>query len=173
MKYRTQYDKRDREAYRTNPGRKEYEVYVADEDGNPVVSGVRNRYDEIQSHRESVELSVLLQRYALGDETALNQRVGEYVDVADAPSSYAEFVDQFKRMESDFYSLPDGFRELFANNPAAYWKALGTDEFGEKINQYFTAVTQGKNNLPSSGNGNNNSNQTSGNGGNLNEPQSE
>ena len=173
MKYRTQFDKRDRDQFRTNPGRKEYEVYVADENGNPVVSGVRNRYDEIQSHRESVELSVLLQRYALGDETALNQRVGEYVDVTDAPSSYAEFVDQFKRMESDFYSLPDGFRELFANNPAAYWKALGTDEFGEKINQYFASVTQRQIGVSGNNNVNNNSNSISGNGGTVDEQKSE
>lgn len=152
MKYRTQYERPDRDLFRTNPGREEYEVYIVGEDGSPVVSGMNNRYAEIQSHRESVELSTLLQRYAAGDESALNQRIGDYMDVVNAPSSYAEFLDGFKKMESDFYSLPEGFRELFNNSTVEYWQSIGTDEFSEKIDKFMASFKKEK---PGNANSNN------------------
>ena len=102
MKFRNQYDKIEPHAFLTNPGDPIRQDYIADEDGNPVPSGKTNLYDEIQSHRASVELSTLLQRYAAGDETALNQIQGVYADVVDAPSSLQEFHERVRTAKNTF-----------------------------------------------------------------------
>lgn len=133
MKFRNQYDKIEPHTFITNPGDPIRQDYVADEDGNPVPSGKTNLYDEIQSHRASVELSTLLQRYAAGDETALNKIQGVYADVADAPSSLQELHERIRTVEEYFRDLPEGLRELFNNNPVEYVMSIGTTEFLDKI----------------------------------------
>lgn len=170
MKYRTQFERPPRERFQSNPGEVEYYDYIADEDGHPVANKIHNRVDEIQSHRQSCDLRILLQRYAMGDESALNQRTGTYGDFTNAPSSFAEFVDGFKQLESDFYKLPDDFRDLFGNSTVEYWQSLGSEDFAKKVDAYF-AKKSGR-----SGNGSTgstaavNSNNT---GGTVNESQSE
>lgn len=146
MKYRTQYERPSREQFQSNPGETEYYDYIADENGNPVKNKLHNRVDEIQSHRQSCDLQILLQRYAMGDESALNQRTGTYGDFTNAPSSFAEFVDGFKQLESDFYKLPDDFRDLFGNSTVEYWQQLGSEQFAKKIDEYFAKKVGGNSN---------------------------
>ena len=133
MKFRNQYDKIEPHTFLTNPGDPIRQDYIADENGNPVPSGKTNLYDEIQSHRASVELSTLLQRYAAGDETALNKIDGVYADVADTPSSLQELHERIRTAEEYFRDLPEGLRELFNNNPVEYVMSIGTTEFLDKI----------------------------------------
>ena len=114
MDYRTQFD--DHQRFICESGREEYEVYTVDDNGLPVVSGVNNRYDEIQSHRESVELSVLLQRYAQGDETALNKVQGVYEDIVDSPKTLADIYEYVKDAENSFNDLPPD-SEIFSIIP--------------------------------------------------------
>lgn len=136
MKFRNQYDKIEPHTFVTNPGDPIRQDYVADEDGNPVPSGKTNLYDEIQSHRASVELSTLLQRYAAGDETALNKIEGVYADVVDAPSSLQEFHERVRTAEEYFRDLPEGLRKLFNDDPLQYVMSIGTTEFLDKIVEY-------------------------------------
>lgn len=133
MKFRNQYDKIEPHTFLTNPGDPIRQDYIADEDGNPVPSGKTNLYDEIQSHRASVELSTLLQRYAAGDETALNQIQGVYADVVDAPSSLQEFHERVRTAEEYFRDLPEGLRKLFNDDPFQYVMSIGTTEFLDKV----------------------------------------
>ena len=170
MKIRTQFERPPRENFQCNCGSPEYYDYIADENGSPVKNKLHNRVDEIQSHRQSCDLQILLQRYAMGDESALNQRVGTYGDFTNAPSSFAEFVDGFKQLESDFYKLPDDFRSLFGNSTVEYWQSLGSEEFAKKIDQYFTKKVGGNSNRNNSSSAANNSDPK---GGTVNESQSE
>uniref|UniRef100_A0AAU8AXL5 Internal scaffolding protein n=1 Tax=Dulem virus 172 TaxID=3145649 RepID=A0AAU8AXL5_9VIRU len=169
MQFRTQYERPDRDLFRTNPGREEYPTFVSDENGRPVVSGTKNRYDEIQSHRQSVELSTLLQRYEMGDETALNQRAGVYEDLVDAPSSLAEIYERFSEAEKQFYNLPDGFRELFGNSTVNYWKEVGTPEYFEKLDKFMASVGKKESDNNNNSNNNNADDKASRNGGNISE----
>lgn len=132
MNFRNQYDNRG-DCDCTCHGRTEKPIYMANEDGLPVESGTVNIYDEIQSHRESVELSTLLQRYAQGDVTALNQIDGVYADVVDMPSTYSELFERVRDAENSFNALPDDVRALFDNSPVSFWQSIGTPEFSEKI----------------------------------------
>ena len=132
MDFRNQYDNRG-DCDCTCHGRVEKPTYTADENGYPVESGIVNLYDEIQSHRESVELSTLLQRYAQGDISALNQIEGVYADVVDMPSTYAELFNRVRDAENSFNALPDDVRALFDNSPVSFWQSIGTPEFADKI----------------------------------------
>lgn len=132
MVFRNQYDNRG-DCDCTCHGRTEKPTYVSNEDGLPVESGTVNLYDEIQSHRQSVELSTLLQRYAQGDVTALNKDEGVYADVVDMPSTYAELFNRVRDAENSFNALPDDVRSLFDNSPVSFWQSIGTPEFAEKI----------------------------------------
>lgn len=132
MVFRNQYDNRG-DCDCTCHGRTEKPTYTANEDGLPVESGTVNIYDEIQSHRQSVELSTLLQRYAQGDVTALNQIEGVYADVVDMPSTYAELFNRVRDAENSFNALPDEVRVLFDNSPVSFWQSIGTPDFAEKI----------------------------------------
>lgn len=132
MVFRNQYDNRG-DCDCTCHGRAEKPTYTANEDGLPVESGTVNIYDEIQSHRQSVELSTLLQRYAQGDATALNQIQGVYADVVDMPSTYSELFERVRDAENSFNALPDDVRALFDNSPVSFWQSIGTPEFADKI----------------------------------------
>ncbi len=132
MVFRDQYDNCSFPDY-TCHGRVEKPTYTADQDGYPVESGTVNLYDEIQSHRESVELSTLLQRYAQGDVTALNQIEGVYADIVDMPSTYSELFDRVRDAENSFNALPEDVRVLFDNSPVSFWQSIGTPEFASKI----------------------------------------
>lgn len=132
MVFRNQYDNRG-DCDCTCHGRLEKPTYSANEDGLPVESGIVNLYDEIQSHRESVELSTLLQRYAQGDATALNKIQGVYADVVDMPSTYSELFDRVRDAENSFNALPDDVRALFDYSPVSFWQSIGTPEFADKI----------------------------------------
>lgn len=169
MKFRSQFERPDRDLFRTNPGSDEYDTYTADENDRPILSGRKNRYEEIQSHRQSVELATLLQRYAMGDETALNQRTGVYEDLVDAPSSLAEMYERFADAEQQFYNLPEGFRELFGNSVVDYWKQVGTPEYMAKIDKFMSSFQKKDNNSNDNSNSNKSDSETNGNGGNIDE----
>lgn len=172
MKFRCQYEREKGERFITDSGSPEYTVYIADEDGNPVISGKNNLYDEIQSHRESTELAVLLQRYMQGDETALNKLQGVYEDVTEYPRTFAELYQRVHDAEQSFNSLPPDLRAIFENSPVNFWQSMGTPDFNKRIDAYQQAKQKkdvNNNNSSQSGDPNN---QSGGNGGVVSEQES-
>lgn len=170
MVFRNQYDNRG-DCDCTCHGRVEKPTYTADENGYPVESGTFNIYDEIQSHRQSVELSTLLQRYAQGDFTALNQIEGVYADVVDMPSTYAELFNRVRDAENSFNALPDDVRALFDNSPVSFWQSIGTPEFATKIAELDAKGKKNSSNIAYSGQSNSGSSSSVG--GDVNEQKSE
>ena len=152
MKYKTQYDEHVRHI--TASGSPDYVKLSLDKDGDPFVVSLHNRYDEIQSHRESVELSTLLQRYAAGDESVLNQNTPLTGDFTDMPSSLREWTDRYRQAFEDFNGLPDGLKSLFNNNPAEFWTTFGSQAFNDTITQYRESISK-QGNGGSNGSGNN------------------
>lgn len=150
MNFRNQYDNRG-DCDCTCHGRVEKPTYTANEDGLPVESGTVNIYDEIQSHRESVELSTLLQRYAQGDISALNQMEGVYADVVDMPSTYAELFNRVRDAENSFNALPEDIRSLFDNSPVSFWQSIGTPEFATKIAELDAKAKKNSGNFAGAG----------------------
>lgn len=106
--FKTQFDQHDR--IFTNPGCSVHKTYSPrfDDFGHfeLVESGEVDIYDEIQSHADSVDIHILLKRYAEGDVSALARVQGSYFDATQFPRTYAEVLNSLIDAENVFMSLP-------------------------------------------------------------------
>lgn len=134
MIFRTQYD---RERQVCEPGSRIHKTYGGhyDEKGRVVLeeTGEINLYDEIQSHAESVDIHVLMKRYANGDVEALSKQQGFYGDVLDFPKTYAEALNHMNEMEKRFMALPLEVREKFGHSFSEFLAASGESDFLERL----------------------------------------
>lgn len=71
-----------------------------------VETGRENIYDFIQSHRDSVDIHVLLTKFQNGDASALSRTQGTYGDFTAFPKTYAEMLNVVIAGEQYFNSLP-------------------------------------------------------------------
>lgn len=131
----TQYDSHSR--VQCNPGTREHVTYGGhyDEKGRIVLEpiGKVNTYDEIQSHAESVDIHVLMDRYKRGDVDALSQRQGFFGDVLDFPKTYAEALNHMNEMERQFMALPVEVREKFGHSFSEFLAASGEADFLDRL----------------------------------------
>lgn len=135
MDFKTQYS--DREPVYTCAGSPERITYGGhyDEKGRVVLeeTGRENLYDFIQSHAESVDIHVLMKRYANGDTDALSRAQGFFGDVLDFPKTYADALNHMQEMEKQFAALPAEVRLNFGNSFAEFLAASGDSDFLERI----------------------------------------
>ena len=113
MEWRNKYDSTD--AYISEPGTQFTPIYQPslDENGNIeiVQTGEKNHYEEIQSHAQSVDINTILARYMIdGDESVLNRRQGQYIDVTDMPNNFTELLQRVIIANRDFENLPEEIR---------------------------------------------------------------
>lgn len=115
MKFRSQFDKRDRVPQ--NVGSRIRQLYTSsiNEDGEIELlpSGTENLYDMIQSHKDSCDIHVLMARFANGDASVLSQRQGAYGDFTQLPTTYAGLLNAVIAGENYFNSLPLETRAKF------------------------------------------------------------
>lgn len=127
----------NRVRFTSEPGDRHREVYHARYDANGDVilisDGVVDAYAEIQSHAPSVDIHVLLRRYANGDPGALSRRQGIYADVTGMPRTYADLLNTVNDLERHFASLPHDVRERFGQSFARWAASLGTPEYWENL----------------------------------------
>lgn len=130
MAWKTQYD---REYITSEPGTPIKVNRFGRLNKNGVVEvierGKDNLYDYIQSFADSVDLNVLISRFANGDETALNQVAGAYIDVTDLPKSYAEAFEMVQNASEMFTQLPAEIKEKYDNNLGKFVSDIGSDNF--------------------------------------------
>lgn len=81
-----------------------------------VKDGKKNTYDEIQSHAESVDIEVILKRFAHGDLSALGTSNPLYIDTTEMPDNYAEWFDMVQKSTDYFNSLAPDIRAQFNNS---------------------------------------------------------
>uniref|UniRef100_A0AAU8B8E3 Internal scaffolding protein n=1 Tax=Dulem virus 158 TaxID=3145635 RepID=A0AAU8B8E3_9VIRU len=133
--FATQYTPRDR-VY-ADPGQREHITYGGsyDDKGRVVLkeTGRVNLYDEIQSHADSVDIHVLMERYRRGDVDALTSAQGFYGDVLDFPKTYAEALNHMNEMERQFMSLPVEIREKFGHSFSEFLAASGESDFLDRL----------------------------------------
>lgn len=107
-------------------------VYNADGVYELVPDGVINSYDDIQSHADSCDLSLIIERYNMtGDSSLLNQRHGFYEDVTNMPATYAEMQNALIKANNDFLALPLEIREKFGQDPARFYAEYGSPRWME------------------------------------------
>ncbi len=135
MKIKTQFMEHAR--VHANPGNPEKILYTPKfaNDGTMelIEAGKENLYEYIQSHKESVDINVILKRYAKGDVTALQRRQAMFGDFSDAPSTYAEALNSMILAEQYFNSLPLETRAKFDHNFHRFLVSLDSPDFVEKM----------------------------------------
>lgn len=114
--------------------KKTYSLRV-DEDGvlGLVETGKDDLYAEIQSHADSVDIDLLINRYINGDASALSNRFGSYGDFTDIPNNYAAVLNTLMKAEEYFNSLNPGVRSNFNNSFSQFIASLGSDAFLQKL----------------------------------------
>lgn len=79
-------------------------------------TGVHDLYAEIQSHADSVDIHVLLRRFAQGDPGALARVQGAYGDFTQVPKTFAEALNTLIAAEQYFNGLPVDVRAQFGHD---------------------------------------------------------
>lgn len=136
MAWRTQYSKRQRLfSNHGDPIQIEYSGYYDDE-GNVVLKeiGKTDLYSYIQSFADSVDINILLKKFANGDDSALNQRRNDYIDCTQFPKTYAEALNMVIEQTDYFNSLPNDIRQKFDNDVNKFIASTGTEDWLNKMN---------------------------------------
>lgn len=97
------------------------------------LDGEHNLYEEIQSHRASVDMAVIVNRYMNGDPSVLSRIQGFYADITDAPQSMHEAIFIMRKAENDFKLLPAEIQAEFDNDYNKFIMSLGTEEWLQKM----------------------------------------
>lgn len=116
--FKTQFDSRER--VHANPGSTVRILYSPkfDEKGvmSLVESGKENLYEFIQSHKESCDIHVILERFARGDVSALERVQGTYGDFSNMPRTYADMLNLVHSAEDAFSNLPVDERAKYGHS---------------------------------------------------------
>ena len=109
------------------------EKQLVDRDGQKdlEVVGKTDFYQYIQSHKDSVDINVLLKRYQQGDVSALDRVKGQYLDISEAPKSLAEMYSFVSNASEFFNKLPLDVRKEYDFNPASFIADIGSDRWNE------------------------------------------
>ena len=131
MNFRTQFQERKR-VYAVR-GSREKIVYSPVYDENGVLdlepTGRENLYDYIQSHKDSVDIHKILQRFQQGDVSALTRVQGMYGDFTEMPKTYAEALNTVMSAEQQFNSLPVETRAKFGHSFSQWLAQLGSPQW--------------------------------------------
>lgn len=127
---------RAHERFRTKVGSPIVKTYVArvSDDGvlDLVEDGEVDLYAQIQSHKDSVDINVLLKRFANGDVDVLSRVQGAYGDFVDMPRTYADMLNRLREAREFFDSLPLETRQKFDCNFDAFITSMDKPDFLER-----------------------------------------
>ena len=143
IKFRTAYDG-DTSKYYSDSGSKFLDQYAFEFDEKGEVRATTlhktdkplNVYERIQADYPSTDINLLMERFALGDTSAINVREGAYIDVTKMPSNFAELFDRINETQRIFDELPADLKQEFNNSYEEFWSEYGTDEFFSKVDNY-------------------------------------
>lgn len=135
MMFKTQFDAHERVIQA--PGSRVKTLYSAryGDDGSIVLEekGKENLYDYIQSHAESVDIHVLLKRYAQGEVDILSQVQGTYGDFTGMPRTYADLLNRVNDGKQWFDSLPVEVRARFDHDFGKFMVAMDSPDFLSRL----------------------------------------
>lgn len=89
-----------------------------------VIDGQRNTYDEIQSHRDSVDLALIFKRYLAGDYSVLDRKPGQYLNISDLPETLGEWHNLMARSRDLFYQLDPDVRDKYNHSVEQFVSAV-------------------------------------------------
>lgn len=135
MEFATQFTKRPRIIANSGTGVKVLYAPQFDKDGNMelVESGRENLYDFIQSHSDSCNIHLILERFARGDVSVLSRVQGSFGDFTDMPGTYAELLNTVIEGEQYFMGLPIETRAKFDHSFQKWLVSSGSADWLEKM----------------------------------------
>lgn len=135
MKFKTKYDTHAR--VHQNPGNPIKVIYSPRYSERGVLDlepiGEENLYDYIQSHAQSVDIHVILERFASGETDVLSQIQGFYADASNMPKTYAEVLNAVIAGEQAFDHLPIEVKQQFDNSFAVWMAAMDQPDFAKRM----------------------------------------
>lgn len=147
-KFCTQFDEHPR--YQCCTGSRIKKLYAPRFDENGVMDlvekGEENLYEYIQSHKDSVDINILLRRYAQGDPDALSRVQAAYGDFTGLPSTYADLLNAVNDGKQYFESLPVDVRAQFNHSFSEFMASMDGPDFWRKL-----GVVQSAQETPSPG----------------------
>lgn len=134
--FRTQYDAHDPIYQEPGSGDKViYSPYYTEQGVLELEpTGKENLYEYIQSHGPSVDIHVILERFAqTGDPTLIQRVQGFSVDATDMPKTYAEALNAMISAENYFNSLPVETRAQFGHSFQQFLVSMDKPGFLSKL----------------------------------------
>lgn len=130
--FRTQYERQRINSEAGSPIKVKCKGRI-DKYGNIVVEeeGKINFYAYINSFADSVDINVLLARFANGDKNALLQRAADYIDISRIPNNIADLLNLVNDGKRFFDSLPVDVKKAFDNNFNKFITMTDTQEWYE------------------------------------------
>lgn len=134
-RWKTQYENNGR--IRSNYGERDHKLYgaVFDEVGRVQLEekGSESLYDYIQSFADSVDIHVILKRFANGESDVLSKVQGFYGDFTQLPTDYAQLLNTVQAGEEMFNSMPVDVRAKFGHSFNEFMTALCDGSIVEKM----------------------------------------
>lgn len=131
----TQYTPRER--IHPCAGSRVKQLYAGRYDANGRVvleeKGTEDLYAYIQSFADSVDINVILARFANGDTEALSRAQGFYADVTDFPPNMADALNRINQAEEMFKSFPLEVRQKFDCSFEQFLSQSGTEDWFSKM----------------------------------------
>lgn len=151
--FRTQYQARPRVP--KVPGSGVHTLYSSRiaEDGTVelIPSGTEDIYASIQSHKDSVDIHMILARYNNGDETAFARVQGVYGDFTAMPTTFAQLLNTVIQGQDYFNSLPVEVRAKFDHSFEKFMASMDNmPEFMRKVG-VTDEVSEGSSGVPKEG----------------------
>lgn len=103
-------------------------------------TGKENLFEFVQASKEETLVYNILARYQRGDLNALNQRVGQYMDVVGMPTNLAEAHAVMLDVQRKFENLSPEIKSKFDNDVNVFVDAV-SHATPDKLQEYF-GVTQ-------------------------------
>lgn len=94
-----------------------------------VESGKTNIQEEIESYRKSTELSVILDRFNMGDLKALHRYEEIYEDVSAVPVNLLDAQSRLDNLKIQFDLMPIEIKNKFDNNFNLWLGSAGSQEW--------------------------------------------
>lgn len=105
-------------------------------------------YQQIQSHRSSVDLPILLERYRRREIDPITMSSlmtaggdGAYLDTTQMPRTYAEVFERAERARLFFDRLPADVKSDFGNSYVKFWSTFGSPEFNNVMSRYSSQAS--------------------------------
>lgn len=117
-----------------------YEKRLVDGACRLMQTGVTNLFDFVQASKEDTLIYNLIDRFTRGDINALNQRVGQYLDVVGLPSTLAEAQQLMIDVQTKFDRLSADVKAKFDNSVSVYVNSVAKSS-PEQLREMF-GITQ-------------------------------